>query len=89
MLSKWLFERLKRVRPLSITLDRIKESPVGAVERTFDYLWSRCIEKNLSSIQEGLRKGPKKHGMPAPKFEAKASASTDVVSGCQWYTWER
>ena len=27
MLSKWLFERLKRVRPLQLTIDRIKESP--------------------------------------------------------------
>jgi hypothetical protein len=73
MLSKWLFERLKRIRSMQIVLDRIRESGSNAVERSFEYLWGRLQrqiaeqqhEKNLSSIQEGLRKGPKKLGTPA------------------------
>eukprot|EP00435_Cladocopium_sp_Y103_P046209 s240_g13.t1 len=73
MLSKWLFERLKRIRSMHIVLDRIRESGSNAVERSFEYLWGRLQrqiaeqqhEKNLSSIQEGLRKGPKKLGTPA------------------------
>lgn len=66
ILSKWLFERLRKVKCLHLVIDRIKESGVGAVERTFDYLWNRVQkaiaesqhERNLSSIQENLRKGP-------------------------------
>ena len=42
------------------------------MERTYDYLWTRLQrvitesqhEKNLASIQEGLKKGPKKFGLP-------------------------
>ena len=65
MLSKWLYERLKKVRSFTVTIERIKDSPQGAVERTFDFLWSRLMrhiaeqqhDKHLSSIQEGLRRG--------------------------------
>ena len=66
ILSKWLFERSRKVKCLHLVIDRIKESGVGAVERTFDYLWNRVQkaiaesqhERNLTSIQENLRKGP-------------------------------
>ena len=66
ILSKWLFERLRKVKCLHLVIDCIKESGVGAVERTFDYLWNRVQkaiaesqhERNLTSIQENLRKGP-------------------------------
>ena len=75
MLSKWLFERLKRVRPLSITLDRIKESQVGSRERTFEYLWSRLVrhiseqqqEKNLSSHSRGFEKWSQETWNACPK----------------------
>ena len=71
-LAKFLYERLKKVRPLQLTIDRIRESKTGSVERTYDYLWTRLQrvitesqhEKNLASIQEGLKKGPKKFGLP-------------------------
>ena len=88
MMSKLLYERLKRVKQLQLVIERIKESPADANERTYDYLWSRLErviaesqqEKNLSSIQEGLKKGPKKIGLPvvlkiqnpSPKEKAKA-----------------
>ena len=72
MMSKLLYERLKQVKQLQLVIERIKESPADANERTYDYLWSRLErviaesqhEKNLSSIQEGLKKGPKKIGLP-------------------------
>lgn len=72
IMSKWLFEKLKKVRLLQLTIDRIKESPVGSNERSYEYLWSRLQrviaesqhEKNLASIQEGLKRGPKKLGLP-------------------------
>ena len=72
LLAKFLYERLKKVRPLQLTIDRIRESKTGSVERTYDYLWTRLQrvitesqhEKNLASIQEGLKKGPKKFGLP-------------------------
>ena len=68
MMSKWLFERMKKVRQLQLTIDRIRESAVGSNERTYGYLWNRLEriiaesqhEKNLTSVQEGLKKGPKK-----------------------------
>ena len=84
MLSKWLYERLKKVRSFSIIIDRIKESVAGSNERTFDYLWSRLMrhiaeqqhDKNLSSTQEDLRKGPRKTtsgatAKPEPKAKSK------------------
>ena len=57
---------------MQLTIDRIRESKTGSVERTYDYLWTRLQrvitesqhEKNLASIQEGLKKGPKKFGLP-------------------------
>lgn len=66
-----------------MVIERIKESPADANEHTYDYLWS-CLErviaesqheKNFSSIQKGLKKGPKKIGAPSssqdPKFKGK------------------
>lgn len=78
MLSRWLFGRLKKIRSLSIVIDRIKETPAGSHERTFQYLWSRLNryisecqhDKNLSSIQGDLRKGP-----PTKKPAATAKAT--------------
>ena len=77
-MSKWLFERLKKVRPLQMTIDRIKESALGSVERSYDFLWTRLgrfiaesqQEKNLASVQEGLKKGPKKPPTPATPANA-------------------
>ena len=74
MLSRWMFERLKKVRAMSMVMDRIRESPAGSPERTFDYLWSRLNrhlaelqhDKNLTSIQESLRKGPKTKTLGTP-----------------------
>ena len=88
LMSKWLYERLKRIRSLQLVIDRIKESPVGSNERTFDYLWSRLEriiaesqhEKNLTSIQEGLKKGPKKIGAPAAA-PAKGKKGKDEAKG--------
>eukprot|EP00435_Cladocopium_sp_Y103_P071759 s497_g38.t1 len=88
LMSKWLYERLKRVKQLQLVIERIKESPAMSHERTYDYLWSRLErviaesqhERNLSSIQEGLKKGPKKIGAPAgpqdprPKAKGKGDA---------------
>jgi len=79
MMSKWLFERLKKVRQLQLTIDRIRESAAGSDERTYDYLWNRLEriiaesqhEKNLSSIQEGLKKGPKKLATPGNPSDSK------------------
>ena len=73
MMARWLYERLKRVKQLQLVIERAKESPVNGVERTYDYLWSRLEriiaesqhDKNLTSIQEGLKKGPKKIAAPA------------------------
>lgn len=78
MLSRWLFGRLKKIRSLSIVIDRIKETPAGSHERTFQYLWSRLNryisecqhDKNLSTIQGDLRKGP-----PTKKPAATAKAT--------------
>ena len=69
-----------------MVIDRIKESPAGSAERTFNYLWSRLVrhiaeqqhDRNLTAIQEGLRKGPKKPGMtakPDPKLDPKKEAT--------------
>ena len=85
LMSKWLYERLKRIRQLQLVIDRIKESPIGSNERTFDYLWSRLErviaesqhEKNLTSIQEGLEKGPKKLGAPGTSSEFKTQKDKD------------
>ena len=92
MLSKWLYERLKKVRSFSIIIDRIKESVAGSNERTFDYLWSRLMrhiaeqqhDKNLSSTQEDLRKGPRKTTSGAtakPEPKAKSKVETPDASG--------
>ena len=75
-----------------MVIDRIKESPAGSAERTFNYLWSRLVrhiaeqqhDRNLTAIQEGLRKGPKKPGMtakPDPKPDPKKEATGTNVSG--------
>ena len=85
MLAKWLFERLKRVKFLQLTIDRIRESPSEAHERTYEYLWARMQraiaesqhDKNLQSIQEGLRKGPNKK----PRLTGAASSSKDGGKG--------
>ena len=76
LLSKWIFERLKKVGLMRRHTDRVRDSPEGAPERSFDWLWSRLErtilegqqDQNLLSIQEALRKGPKKEtpGVPAP-----------------------
>ena len=79
MMSKWLFERMKKVRQLQLTIDRIRESAVGSNERTYGYLWNRLEriiaesqhEKNLTSVQEGLKKGPKKFATPGNPADAK------------------
>ena len=94
ILSKWLFERLRKVKCLHLVIDRIKESGVGAVERTFDYLWNRVQkaiaesqhERNLTSIQENLRKGPvtRKPGAVAqedPKGKGKGKKGGDKGKG--------
>ena len=92
MLSKWLYERLKKVRSFSVIIDRIKESVAGSNERTFDYLWSRLMrhiaeqqhDKNLSSTQEDLRKGPRKTTSGAtakPEPKAKSKVETLDASG--------
>ena len=41
MMSKWLFERLKRVGPLRRYIDQIRDSAEGTRERTFGFLWER------------------------------------------------
>ena len=41
MMSKWLFERLKRVKQLQLVIERAKESPANSPERSYDYLWAR------------------------------------------------
>ena len=77
LLAKFLYERLKKVRPLQLTIDRIRESKLVVWKEHmticgYDYLWTRLQrvitesqhEKNLASIQEGLKKGPKKFGLP-------------------------
>ena len=75
-----------------MVIDRIKESPAGSAERAFNYLWSRLVrhiaeqqhDRNLTAIQEGLRKGPKKPGMtakPDPKPDPKKEATGTNVSG--------
>ena len=89
MLSKWVFERLQRIRSMQIVLDRIRESGSNAVERSFEYLWGRLQrqiaeqkhEKNLSSIQEGLRKGPRKLGTPAAKGFQDPKAAVAATQG--------
>ena len=78
-MSKWLYERLKRVKQLQLAIERIKGSPADANERTYDYLWSRFErviaesqhEKNLSSIQEGLKNAPGSSQDPKPKSKGK------------------
>ena len=94
MLSRWLYERLKKIRSCSIVIDRIGQTPAGSPERTFfEYLWSRLNryiaecqhDKNLSSVQGDLRKGPttKKTGAAAkaaPKAEA-SQTSGAVAQG--------
>lgn len=73
MMSRWLFERLKRVKQLHLVIERINEAPVNGFERAYDHLWARLEriiaesqhEKNLASIQEGLKKGPKNLAAPA------------------------
>ena len=65
-LSRWAFEKLKRVRALALVIERIKESRKGCDERTFDYLWrkvNRLItesqhDSNLDSMRDLVRKGP-------------------------------
>ena len=92
MLSTWLYERLKKVRSFSSVSDRIKKSTVGSHERSFRYLWARLTrhiaeqqhDRNLSSIQEGLRKGPKKTTTGAtakPEPKAKTKAETPDAAG--------
>ena len=76
LLAKWIFERLKKVGLMRRHTDRVRDSLEGAPERSFDWLWSRLErtilegqqDQNLLSIQEALRKGPKKEtpGVPAP-----------------------
>lgn len=89
MMSKWLYERLKKVRQLQLTVDRIRESPAGSNERTYDYLWNRLErviaesqqEKNLSSVQEGLKKGPKKLATPGNPSNASNGQSQKGKKG--------
>ena len=68
LMSKWLFERLKKALQLCTHTDRVRDSPEGSEERRFDWLWTRLErrifegqqEQNLQSIQDSLRKGPRK-----------------------------
>ena len=68
MMSKWLFERLKRVGPLRRYIDQIRDSAEGTRERTFGFLWERLQrtiheyqqDANAASIQGDIRKGPAK-----------------------------
>ena len=41
LLSKWLFERRNKVGLPRRHTDKIRDSPEGAPERQFDWLWSR------------------------------------------------
>ena len=76
LLSKWIFERLKKVGLMRRHIDKVRDAPEGAAERSFEWLWSRlerCIlegqqEQNMLSIQESLRKGPRRDvpATPAP-----------------------
>lgn len=85
ILAKWLFEKLKKCSPLRLVIDRIRESPASAEERPFDYLWNRLQriivesqhDKNLQSIQDGLRKVPRKNvpGNPGTKGKGKGDKS--------------
>ena len=72
ILAKWLFEKLKKCGPLRLVIDRVKEFSAGSDERSYDYLWARLQrvivesqhDKNLQSMQDGLRKGPRKVNVP-------------------------
>ena len=82
LMSKWLFEKLKKVPSLRRHTDKVRDSPEGSVERGFEWLWSRLDrtilenqqEQNLQSIQQSLKKGPPGvllSGAPAPTAEQK------------------
>ena len=82
LMAKWLFERLKKVPALRRHTDRVRDAAEGTTERSFEWLWSRLDrtilenqqEQNLQSIQEALKKGPKKEsvgGAAAPSVEQK------------------
>ena len=68
LMSKWLFERLKKVPAFRRHTDHVTKAPEGCEERKFDWLWTRLErtilegqqEQNLQSIQDCLRKGPRK-----------------------------
>ena len=76
LLSKWIFERLKKVGLMRRHIDKVRDAAEGAAERSFEWLWSRLErtilegqqEQNMLSIQESLRKGPRKDvpATPAP-----------------------
>ena len=74
-------ERLKKVGLLRRHTDKVRDSPEGAPERGFEWLWSRLErtilegqqEQNMISIQEALRKGPKKETPGVPE-EARADS---------------
>ena len=77
------------MRQLQLTVDRIRESPACSNERTYDYLWNRLErviaesqqEKNLSSVQEGLKKGPKKLATPGNPSNASNGQSQKGKKG--------
>ena len=82
LMAKWLFERLKKVPALRRHTDRVRDAAEGTPERSFEWLWSRLDrtmfenqqEQNLQSIQEELKKGPKREqagGAAAPTEEQK------------------
>ena len=82
LIAKWLFERLKKVPALRRHTDRVRDAAEGTLERSFEWLWSRLDrtilenqqEQNLQSIQEALKKGPKREqagGAAAPTAEQK------------------
>ena len=61
LLSKWLFVRLQKVGLLRRHTDKVRDSPEGAPERGFEWLWSRLERTILEGQQEQNMNRFKKH----------------------------
>eukprot|EP00439_Symbiodinium_sp_Y106_P077841 s1560_g16.t1 len=65
LLSKWLFVRLQKVGLLRRHTDKVRDSPEGAPERGFEWLWSR-LERTILEGKGGQPKGKGGKGTGSP-----------------------
>ena len=97
LLAKWLYDRIKKHPMMRRHIDKVRDAPATADERTFGWLWDRmelCIresqqEQNALCIHEALKRGPTKaekddaSGMPATSGKGPKGKSDGKGKGKQ------